>query len=360
MRLNNLRHLVRAGAVLAALAVSSLPARALEPGEMVQGSVQLANKQFPLPRGEWIVAGFGVQSQPQDTVGPFGVIRTLILLQRDGDRVTTIAEFNTNEISLSDGWDQPKSCDSAAPEQSVVRYHSRLDDSCVFIGTSRIAGGPPAWQQALSFVAGHHLTTTETMLMAASVVSNRQDFVDARFHFDPADFPAADEAHRILLGWATGFAPQFDAGMANQLDGSPLDGPLRASLLSDTPELDRRLLGLETLQRNGVITTAEALAQQRAAQTEGPRSADPDPVSPNGWYYRVSTPMINFVTAYGVTQNAPLAVAITITEHFAHSLVYTANQASWDYATSQAMQHKVPWPALIHIGEIDKLAGPTS
>jgi hypothetical protein len=360
MRPNNLAALIRGVALLVLLAASIPAARAVEPCEAVQGSLQVANKQFPLPRGEWIVVGLGVQSQPQDTIGPFGVIRTAVLIQHSGDRVTALAEFNTNEISLSDGWDQPETCDNMAPDQRQVRYRSRLDASCVFVTTSHIAGGPAAWQQALNYIAGHHLQVAATMLTAAFVVSDRQDFIDARLHFDPADFPKTDAARQILLGWATKVAPEFETGMANRLVGSPLDGPQRSALLSDTPELDRRLLELETLQQRGGITPADALSQQQAAQTEVPRSAEVDSAGADGWYYRVSTPLINLVAAYGVTQSAPLAVAIAVTEHFAHTLVTTANQAAWDTATTEATQHKVPWPVLVHIGEGDKPAPPTS
>jgi hypothetical protein len=359
MRLSDVTALVRAASLLL-LAVGIVPARAIEPGDIVQGSVQLADKHLPLPRGEWIVAGVGVQPLPRDAVGPFGVIRTAVLVQRDGDRVTAIAEFNTNEISVSDGWDEPEACNSAPPDQRLVRYRSRLDASCMLVTTSRIAGGPPAWQQASGFIASHHLQAAETMLTAAFIVSDRQDFVDARLHFDPADFPDPNEARRMLLAWAARAAPEFEAGMANQLTGGPLDGPLRAALLSDTPMLDQRLLELETLQRSGVIATTEALSQQEAAQDEKPRSAETDPVGLTSWYYQVSTPLIDLVTAYGVTQSAPLAVAIAVSEHIAHTLVSAANQASWDYAINQATQHMVPWPTLVHIGEGNKPVGPTS
>jgi hypothetical protein len=346
--------------LLLALAGGMLPAWAAEPGETVQGILPLADRQLPLPRGEWIVAGMGVQTQPQDAAGPFGVVRSAVLIQRSGDRVTAIAEFNTNEIALSDGWDAPHPCDAAAAAFRLDRYHSRLDAACVSVATSHITGGPPAWQQALGFIASRHWQCDETMLTAAFVVSDRQDFVDARLHFDPAGFPGQDEAQRILFAWATRFAPEFEKGLANQLTGPPFDGPLRAALLSDTPTLDSRLLELEALQGDGAISAADALSQQQAAQNERPRSAEPEPVSVDGWYYRLSTPLINLVTAYGVTQSAPLAVAIALTEHVAHTFVYAATQASWDRATGQATRHTSAWPVLIHIGDTDKPAGATS
>jgi hypothetical protein len=283
-----------------------------------------------------------------------------VLVQRNGDRVSAIAEFNTNEISVSDGWDQPEACDTMPSDQRRVRYRSRLDASCAFITTSRITGGPPAWQQAFDYMAVHHLRVAPTMLTAAFIISDRQDFIDARLHFDPADFPESETARRIILGWAVKVAPDFEAGMANHLVGASLDGPQRAALLSDTPELDRTLLELETLQQSGGLSPSEAMSQQQAAEAELPGSAEPETSAAEGWYSRVSTPVINLVTAFGVTQSAPLAVAIAVTEHVAHSLVVTANQAGWDAATGKATEHKVPWPVLVHIGDGGKPAPPTS
>jgi len=274
MPLSDVTWLVRAIALPALLAVGIVPAHAAEPGETVEASLQLADRQIPLPRGEWIVAAVGVQAQPHDAAGPFGVIRTAVLVQHSGDRITAIVEFNTNEISLTDGWADPATCDPAAPEQRLVRYRSRSDVACTFITTSPIAGGPPAWQQALHFMASRHLHVPDSMLTAAFVVSDRQDFVDARLHFDPADFPSTGDAQRTLFAWASRFAPEFEKGMANQLSGPPLDGPLRSALLSDTPEMDRRLLELEALQQSGAITPADASSQQQAAQTERPGSAE--------------------------------------------------------------------------------------
>ncbi len=220
-----------------------------------------------------------------------------------------------------------------------------------------MTGGPPAWEQARDFIANHHLDLTDTMLTAAFVVSDAQDLIDARLHFDPAGFPAHEEAQRLLFAWATRFAPEFEAGLANQLSDQPSDGPLRTSLLSDTPALDQRLLALEKLHQSGAITSADALLQEQSAQADLPRSADPP--SSDTWYSRLSTPVINFVTAYSVTQSAPIAIAITLTEHVAHQAVSVANEATWDHAVAQATRHSVRMPTMLHIGEAER-RGPTS
>jgi hypothetical protein len=336
-------------------------AQAAEPGSIVQGSVRLADKQMPLPRGDWLLAGRGVQPLPDASTGPFGVVRTAILLQLTGDRVTAIAEFNTNDVSVSGGWEEPAGCGSATAEPHVVRYRSEFDFACIVVAETRPgSGGPPAWRDVAAYVAAHRWHLPETMLTASFSISDRQDIIDARLHFAPVGYPGGEESRQMLLAWAAGFAIEFEEGMANQLAGPPLDGPLRSALLSDAPALDRRLIELEALQRDGTISASDALMQQQAALSERPRSAEGQVIDLNSWYYRASTPLINLVTAYSVTQSGPLAIAIMLSEHVAHSLVYVANEASWDRATARAMRHKVPWPTLVHIGAIDDARGPAS
>lgn len=339
------------------LVLACWPAEAATPGETMRGSVMLGDRQMPLPAGEWMIAGVGTQDATHAAEAPFGVIRTLVLVQRKGDRVTAVAEFNTNAIALTGGWNSLSACDAAPAAMRLVRYRSRLDGACAYVTGSRMSGGPPAWDQALEFIADRHLQLPDTMLTAAFVVSDRQDFVDARLHFDPAGLPANGAAQQMLLSWAAQFTPEIEKGMANQLSGSPINGPLRAFLLSDSPALDRRLLELERLQRDGSISMTDARAQERSAQAEYPRSAEAVQ-EPGSWYDRLSTPVINFITAYSVTQNPPLALAITVTEQVAHSVVQAANQAAWGDPADEAPQQVQP--VIVHIGDRNRRAGATS
>lgn len=339
------------------LSLLTFAAHAAEIGETVRARIALGDRQLPLPRGNWIVAGLGTQELAH-VDGPFGVMRSAVLIQRQGDRVAAIAEFNTNEIALSEGWDTIAACEHGKPELRRTRYRSKLDSACMFVTETPTTGGPPAWQQALDFIASRDLSLPDSMLTAAFIVSDAQDLVDARFHFDPTRLPIRDEAQQILFAWSAHFASEIDKGLANQLTDQAMDGPLRASLFSNTPMLDQKLLELETLQNSGAISPTDAVLQTQAAQANQPRSAAP-PAS-DSWYDRVSTPVINFVTAYSVTQSGPLAVAIAVTEQVAHSALYAANQAGWDRAVAKATRHSLPVPALVHIGETPRQSGPTS
>jgi len=148
-----LRRVLLAGLLM----LAALPIRAAEPGDIVQAAVRLADKQLPLPRGEWIVTGSALQNLPETAHAPFGVMRSIVLVQRKGDAVTAIAEYNTNDMTLADGWDAHAACDGAPAEDRQVRYSSKLDFACAFVADSRMTGGPPAWQQTLDYIAGHHL-----------------------------------------------------------------------------------------------------------------------------------------------------------------------------------------------------------
>ena len=209
MRATDATAAVRAILVLLLLGFG-LPARAAEPGETVQASIRLADKQMPLPRGDWLLAGRGVQVVPEESAGPFGVIRTAILLRLAGDRVTAGAEFNTNDVPVSGGWDEPAGCEGTNSEPHLVRYRSQLDFACIVIGETRLdAGGPPVWQDVAGYIAKKHLSMPETMLTASFTVGDRQDIVDARLHFDPAGFASPEQARQMLLAWAARF-PHLD------------------------------------------------------------------------------------------------------------------------------------------------------
>jgi hypothetical protein len=121
--------------------------------------------------------------------------------------------------------------------------------------------------------------------------------------------------------------------------------------------LDQRLLELERLQRAGRIAITDTRVQERIAQTESPRSAE-SMQEGDSWYDRLSTPVINFITAYSVTQNPPLALAITVTEQVAHAVVHAANQAAWGGSTDEAPRQVRP--GVVHIGDRDRRTGATS
>jgi hypothetical protein len=342
--------------VLAVL-LAPLAGRAAGPGETVTGMLTIAGKQVPLPPGDWVVAVTAAQpAEPGQA--PFGVVRSAILILPEGGRVRALMEVSTNEVSVRGGWASPCGNDPLPPAVRL-RYRSEYDSSCAEAGETRLdPAGPPAWQAARAGIERAGLQLPPTLLTATALCADRQNFVEVRVHLGAV--PGLDEAARrqVLLDWAVLYASLLEQGLSRRLDGLVPDWPGRAALLQESPVLERRLLRIEALRRAGTITAGEADAQERAAVQETPMSA-PDPNPRASLYNRISSPMINFGTAYSVTWNAPLSLAIAASEHVARQLLASANETRWMAFALAVMPVPAPMPALPHLGTPVAEAGPS-
>ena len=331
-----------------ALLFCAAAGHAAAPGDSVSFVLDLAGKQVPLPRGAWEIAGIGVQpaSGPDS---PYGVVRSAILLQRDGDQVRALLEVNTNDIAVNAGWVAPCGNDPLPPERRL-RYRSQYDASCAETALTRPdAAGPPAWQQARAAIEQARLHLPETLQTAMALSADREGFLEVRVHLRAV--PGADAAarQRALLDWATLYASLLDEGLSRRIGGLVLDWPGRAVLLQDQPVLDRRLLRIEAMRRNGAITPAEASAQEAAVVQQVPMSAvDPHP-RPSLWA-RISAPLVNLGTAYSVTRDVPLSVGIAASEYVAYNWLASANDDRWEEIQSAVMPQPLAMPELRHLG----------
>ncbi len=320
-----------------------------KPGETVTGVLEIAGKQVPLPPGAWVVAATGVQ--PAGTAeAPYGVVRSAILMLRDGDDVRALVEVNANDISVGAGWAAPCGNDPL-PAERRLRYRSRYDAACAEAGETRLDWiGPPAWQAARAVIARDHLHLPDTMLTAMAVCANRQDFLEVRVHLRRVPGVDDDARRKALLDWAGLYASLVGKGLSRDLGGLLLDFPSRAMLLQDDPVLDRRLLRIEALRRTGVITPRAAAEQESAALQEVAMSAvDPNPRT-NTLFNQITSPLINLGTAYSVTRNAALSVAIAASEHVTRLLLVSANETRWDAIERAVMPTPSPMPVLQHLG----------
>ncbi len=341
------RGMIRALA-MAALLLGAPAAHAASPGATVTGVLEIAGKQVPLPPGAWEVAATGEQPATAEQA-PFGVVRSAILLLRDGERVRALLEVNANDIAVSGGWASPCGNDPLPPQRRLL-YRSQYDAACAETGAVRPdSAGPPAWQETRTAIARAGLQLPETMLTAIALCADRQDFLEVRLHL--REVPGADEAARqqALLDWATTYAALLDEGLSRRIGRLVLDWPGRAALLQDSPVLDRRLLRIEAMRASGAITPAEAAAQELAVVQEVPMSAvDPHPRIT--LWTQISYQLINFGTAYSVTRDVPLSVGIAASEYLAYSWLATANDARWADIESAVMPQPLPMPALQHLG----------
>ncbi len=347
-----LRRYTRAARGFAAAAALSLllPAAgwAAASGETVSGVLAIAGKLVPLPPGRWVVAATGAQPAEPAQV-PFGVVRTAILLLRDGALVRALMEINANDISVHGGWAEPCGHDPIPPTERL-RYRSQYDASCAEVGATALdAAGPPAWQAARAAIERDRLQLPPSMLTATALCADRQDFLEVRVHLRGEPWGSDAGQAPALLDWAASYAAMLQQGLSRHLDGLVVDWPGRAALLQESPVLERRLLRIEALRRAGAITVQEARVQEAAVVEEAPMSAaDPNPR--RSLYTRLSSPLINFGTAYSVTGNATLSLGIAASEHVARQLLVTANQTKWRAFAREMMPEPAPMPVLAHLG----------
>lgn len=341
---------------VAALLLAAFAGPAAAAGGTATGVLEIAGKQVPLPPGAWEVAATGMQPATA-AEAPYGVVRSAILLQRDGERVRALLEVNANDIAVNGGWASPCGNDPLPPERRLL-FRSQYDAACADVGATRLDGsGPPAWQEARASIERAGLRLPESLLTATALSADRQDFLEVRVHLPGV--PGADDAARqqALLDWAMVYAALLDEGLSRRIGGLVLDWPGRAALLQDSPVLDRRLLRIEAMRRSGAITPAEAAAQELAVVQEVPMSAvDPRP-RPSLWT-RISYPLINLGTAYSVTRDVPLSVGIAASEYIAYNWLAAANDDRWAAIENAVMPQPLPMPDLRHLGTpVDPAAG---
>ena len=335
--------------VLAALTTAPASGKVLV-GTRVSDHVTVGQKQIPLPAGEWTVGGIAAQPFDMPAIGAFGAIENMVLTRTAGDRIVAVVEINANAVPVNDGWGRTRSCERGSQFILVTRYRSGWDLSCLFVQAtaSGAAEGPPAWR-AMRETAGTALP--ETWLTAGFRMSDRQDMVDVRYHFDPTlltggtvtgtwdadavrNDPRKLHAAEALTIWAMGFDGRIERGIRNQLRGEAGSMPTHAHFRSETPQVDGKLLALDRLHAAGSLTTAEYVVQQRRALAEIPAVIE----NPGGLplamqkniSFRVFGSTVDYALAFIVTMSNPLSTYITASIVAIHSVIFVLNDNYWE------------------------------
>ena len=347
-------------ALFMAFATVPTPAAALSAGDRLERQLILGNKQVPLPAGEWVLAGLGTQAFQMPAVGAFGTIETAVLFRISGNRIVAVLEVNANQIPVNDGWGRTKACATDGRQLLVItRYKTGWETSCAFVQPSRFgadSAGPPAWEQARDYAAKHGLTMPLLWLTAGFRVSDRQDLIDARYHFDPAlvlgttasryqdlsdwtrDAVAGDplraNATQIVSAWASGFGAWVEAGMRNQIRNTPDPMPQVAAYLSSTPFIDTKLRDLDRLYRDGQITWASYLEQSHKAISEVPVYKPQVSLLSNSveknMSFRFFGTFVDYAIAYVVTAVNSTSWGIALTINSTDSFWFVLNDQYWD------------------------------
>jgi uncharacterized membrane protein len=329
-------------------------------GDKVSGAFVLGGKQIPLPGGEWIVAGHGTQPFHMAKLGAFGAIETAVLFMTRQDRIVAVLEVNSNTLQVNDGWGRTKACaEDARKFLLVLRYKTGWETSCLFVQATKFdsgSTGPAAWEQARDFARAGKLGMPSMWLTAGFRVSDRQDLVDVRYHFDPAlmlgsgapplvteadwstDAVAGDPlrhgAVQMVSAWASGFDSWVESGLRNQLRGTPGPMPEVAAFDSSAPSIDVKLAELDSLYRDGRITWDAYAAQSKAATTQVPvykaqTSLLSNSVEKNISFRSFGT-FVDYGIAYVVTASTTVSWGIALTLNATDSVWFVLNDRYWD------------------------------
>jgi hypothetical protein len=349
--------------------------------DKVEQRIVLGDKQVALPEGAWRVAAVGTQETAAAGRGAFGAIRNVILFRQGGGHVTAAVEVNVNTVPVDNGWGAAPACEPAGQFLLVTRYQTEWDLSCMLVqATYTPAGGPgpQAWREALRRAAVAGLAVPDLWLTAAFRVSDRQDVLDVRYHFDPglliaalgavpgtaADWappavarsPERVAAVRLLASWAVGGDEWLERGMRNQLGDERLPMPRRAAFFSNTPQIDAKLAELERLFRAGALSTGEYLAQQRAALGEVPvLAADASPIERSfqkSLTLRVANSAVDYVLGFVVTVAAPVAGGwLAAPATLAYSALFILNDQLWEkHWAGKSPAETLPLVVFVHAG----------
>ncbi len=254
--------------------------------------LEIGSKQVPLAEGPWIAAGDAAGRVETDVaLGGFGVIRNLVLLRPavNGRSVVAMAEVNSNQIGIEDGWGLAADCEPAAGVESAVLVRGGWDVACWFITARQwdwTAEMPLAWHQAQATAARRGLALPARTVTVGLRVANRQGVIDLRFHLvDGKDAP-----DRVALAnWAVVSLRLLDAGLTH---GLPAGRALPAfdagsAALARGGIAQERIARLKALVAEGALTEEEARRQEaairEAAAHEGVWSFDPDTIDGFRW-----------------------------------------------------------------------------
>ena len=335
-----------------------------------------------LPEGAWRVAAVGTQDMAAAGRGAFGAIRNVILFRQGGGRVTAAVEVNANTVPVDNGWGPAPACEPAGQFLLVTRYRTEWDLSCMLVqATYTPAGGPgpQAWREALRRAAVAGLAVPDLWLTAAFRVSDRQDVLDVRYHFDPGLLIAAlgrGTRNRSRLGAPGGGALAGPCGggqaagvlggraatsgssgaCATSLADERLPMPRRAAFFSNTPQIDAKLAELERLYRAGALSTGDYLAQQHAALGEVPvLAADASPIERSfqkSLTLRVANSAVDYVLGLAVTVAAPVAGGwLAAPATLAYSALFILNDQLWEkHWAGKSPAETLPLVEFVHVG----------
>lgn len=375
------RRIVRLGAAAMGMFLWSGAAWALQVGSDVSGEAELAQRQIPLPEGEWTVAGVGTNTLVSGDPGAFGTIENAVLVRTGSDgAIDAVIELNVNRLSVQGGWGVAAACTKTVSLSAVAFYKTKVDGFCLFVAPTDLgvpnAPGPDAWTEVRSILHADGATPSPTWLTVGYRVSDRGDVLDVRYHFDPKALglePVTGDAWTLesvlqtpdryaalnqLNAWGGLAAGLVEDGFRGALDGRMTEAPLpnpwevpaaRVTAVDDKQDAaapaaaapigqvspSARIQALDALLAKGAISPEDHAAYMGAIRSENEKAPETATdyystlwakvVSYN--FFRVS---VDYLLAFVVTVNSLISGYITAAIVATHSVVQVFNDMWWD------------------------------
>ena len=257
-------------------------------GAKVTNRVTIAGKHVPLPPGTWDVAvsaageiDLSADDRKKPDPAALGPILRLVLVQYEANRLRGMIEIHANGIPRSDGWGTAAECLRDDLYAAVTRYESGWDVSCLFVAPAAIvvAAKPDAtvWGPVGEHAIARKAELPSFWLVAGIRVSNRHDFIDARYHFAPTALgvpaQAADAAKwapraipedpqrlelvKDVAAWTTVMQKFAEQGLQNRLGAGPFPAPRTPAVAAVPTDRADRIAALKKLLDDRVIEKAE-------------------------------------------------------------------------------------------------------
>jgi hypothetical protein len=273
------------GVLALLLAVASGASRAEVPpaiGTSFTGWIDVAGKQVALPEGDWTLVARGYSRAPQMTTDAYGAIETVILFRQEHQLVDAFVAASRNVVPIEEGWGTANECLGEDVELPlIVNYDAAgAHTFCGFVGAVRnvvTSDSPSAWRDAASYGKAQELVPARQWSMAGYRLSDRNDVLDVRYHFNPVLRGAVrgkgDPDDLGLVDWLESMREPVRIGFYNGLAGlAPMPMPWTAAAGGPSPVLTAKLEQLAALRQGGALDERQYQAQKALLEKEKARS----------------------------------------------------------------------------------------
>jgi uncharacterized membrane protein len=284
-------------------------------GDVIEGRVQVAGKQVPLPPGIFTVISVetGPARAPEGETEierlDLGPVQTVVLASAAEGRVSSVVEISANLIPHHDGWGTTADCTRTDLYAAIVNYKSGWDVSCLYLKPMAMTDEAerPGGLALVAFGVVQQAEITDFWITAGLRVANRQDVLDVRYHLDPATFgvpgtaatdsawapavieqsPARLAVIKDIAAWASLTSVSLDQGLRGRLTGDAQSIAISGAAVTDAVGSEAggaakaaRATELLALREQNAMSEPE-YQRQMAMVTSGAAAA----AAAGGWTY---------------------------------------------------------------------------